>query len=179
MLDNYHSYLLSEKAVKSTYVPYYVKWVVNCYSFLNIPDSVRINGDQKNQFLSHMAKSHEDWQVKQADNALRLFDYFLSRQLEAHASDSPDGRRDWISIDESMKKALRLRHMAYGTEKTYLFWLRSFRLFVREKDPAQLLGRDLQDFLSYLAVEKRCCFNPEPSAERHHISVPTHSWKEY
>ena len=33
------------------------------------------------QFLSEMAKRHEDWQVKQADTALRLYDYYLSKNV--------------------------------------------------------------------------------------------------
>jgi integron integrase len=53
-----------------------------------------------------------------------------------------------------MRTAIRLRHLAYSTEKTYLLWLRSFRAFIEGKDPAQLMGKDLQDFLSHLAVEK-------------------------
>ena len=34
-------------------------------------------------------------------------------------------------------------------------WVRSFRAFVNDKEPQQLEGRDLQDFLTHLAVEKR------------------------
>lgn len=102
-----------------------------------------------------MAKEFEDWQVKQADTALRFYDYFLSRQLKTPAEVSPGESTDWIFIEKKMQDALRLRHLAYATEKTYLLWLRSFRAFLKEKLPAQLLGYDLQDFLSYLAVEKK------------------------
>ncbi|MEW6214422.1 MAG: hypothetical protein AB1478_04340 [Nitrospirota bacterium] len=73
MLEKFRDYLLSKGTIKSNYVPYYVKWAADCYSFLNVPDTTRINSDQKKQYLSHMAKSHEDWQVKQADTALRLY----------------------------------------------------------------------------------------------------------
>ncbi|MEW6586274.1 MAG: hypothetical protein AB1442_11775 [Nitrospirota bacterium] len=78
MLNNFESYLLRKGTIKSNYVPYYLKWVADCYSFLNIPISDRINGDQRMKFLDDLAKRHEDWQVKQADAALRLYDYFLS-----------------------------------------------------------------------------------------------------
>ncbi len=72
--------------MKPKYIPHYIKWVSNCYSFLNIPSTTRINIDQKKQFLSHMAKTHEDWQVKQADTALRLYDFFLSKGLKTLCS---------------------------------------------------------------------------------------------
>jgi hypothetical protein len=158
MLNNFRDYLLSERAAKANYVPYYVKWVGDCYSFLNISDASRLSSDQKNQFLSHMAKSYEDWQVKQADTALRLHDYFLSRQQKAPASKSNDSDSDWLSVEEKMRTALRLRHLAYSTEKTYLLWLRSFRAFIKEKDPVQLLEngydiRTIQELLGHANLQ--------------------------
>lgn len=155
MLNNYRSFLVSKETIKPNYIPYYLKWVGDCYSFLNISDSTRLNNDQKRQFLSHMEKSYEDWQVKQADVALRLYDYFLSQHSGSPSVALTGEDGDWKSIKENMRKALRLRHLAYSTEKTYLLWLASFRAFVKEKVPAQLLGRDIQAFLSYLAVERK------------------------
>ena len=54
-----------------------------------------------------------------------------------------------------MRKALRLRQKSLSTERTYLMWVRRFQGFIGEKSPAGLTGRDVQDFLSYLAVEKK------------------------
>jgi len=54
-----------------------------------------------------------------------------------------------------MREALRLRHRSLSTEKTYLSWLRSFKAYVEQKEPYQFNGRDLQDFLSHLAVDKK------------------------
>jgi len=153
MLNYFRQYLLSETTVKTNYVPYYVKWVGDCYSFLDIADTTPLSAEQKNHFLSHMAKSYEDWQVKQADAALRLFIFFLCRRLKKPSTEYA-GDGDWLSVEEKMRTAMRLRHLAYSTEKTYLLWLRSFCAFIKEKNPAQLVGKDLQDFLSHLAVEK-------------------------
>ena len=155
MLDNYNDYLIHKASVKANYVPYYLKWVADCYSFLNVPDTTRINSDQKNQYLSDLAKSCEDWQVKQADTALRLYDYFLSQGADQFSAGTHALRQNWEALAAKMQEALRLRHMSYSTEKTYLGWLRGFRSYLNDKDPAVLEGRDLQDFLSHLAVEKK------------------------
>jgi len=155
MLDNYNDYLIHKASVKANYVPYYLKWVADCYSFLNVPDTTRINSDQKNQYLSDLAKSCEDWQVKQADTALRLYDYFLSQGVDQSSAGTHALGQDWKALEAKMQEALRLRHMSYSTEKTYLGWLRGFRSYLNDKDPAVLEGRDLQDFLSHLAVEKK------------------------
>jgi hypothetical protein len=126
MLDNFRDYLLAEQRVKANHVPYYLKWVGDFYSFLDVPASARITNDQRARFLSHMAKSYEDWQVKQADTALRLYDYFLSRQLKTPVPKSDSEGSDWASARERIKTALRLRHLSYATEKNYLLWVRSY-----------------------------------------------------
>jgi hypothetical protein len=102
-----------------------------------------------------MGKRHEDWQVKQADTALKLYDYFLSKAISPTTGEPSSGQENWRLLEESMRDALRLRHRSRSTEKTYLIWLRSFKGFVPQKQPEELSGRDLQDFLSHLAVEKR------------------------
>jgi integrase len=57
--------------MKEKYVPYYLKWVADCYGFLDEPMDNFLNIDQKQGFLRHLSRNHEDWQVKQADYALR------------------------------------------------------------------------------------------------------------
>lgn len=102
-----------------------------------------------------MAKRHEDWQVKQADTALRLYDYFLSKSFSPKSEELSSHEERWKLLEEKMREALRLRHRSLSTEKTYLIWFRNFRVLVGEKEPGELQGRDLQDFLSHLAVEKK------------------------
>lgn len=79
MLRAFESFVGKKGAIKSQYVPFYIKWVSDCYHFLEQPLSNHLNSQQRSGFLSHMGKRHEDWQVKQADTALRMYDYFLSR----------------------------------------------------------------------------------------------------
>lgn len=155
MLRAYEAFLTKKGSAKPQYVPYYLKWVSDCYSFLNEPLSNRLNSDQKKEFLSDMAKQYEDWQVKQADTALRLYDYFLSKSFSPKSEEPSSHEEKWKLLEERMREALRLRHRSLSTEKTYLIWLRGFRGFVGQIDPHELKGRDLQDFLSHLAVEKK------------------------
>jgi integron integrase len=154
MLNSFKEYISKKGSVKSQYIPFYLKWVAACYAFLDVSDSARIDSDRKKQFLTHMAKTHEDWQVKQADAALRLYQYFLA-QSEKGSQPEGEATPEWSSIEEKMREALRLRHRSYSTEKTYMTWLRSFRQFVRGRTPEQISGQQLQDFLSYIAVDKR------------------------
>ena len=109
----------------------------------------------KDQFLNEMAKNHEEWQVRQADYALRLYDFFLSRNGKEPPAGSSNREEEWARVEEEACKALRLRQRSLATEKTYLSWLRQFRGFTATKLPQDLDGIDLQNFLTHLAVERR------------------------
>jgi len=153
MLNKFKEYLLKQGNVKPNHIPYLIKWVGNFYSFLKIADTNLITAEHKNQYLFHLSKTHEDWQVNQADTALRLYNYFLSQENNLPIP-SDSSIKDWCAIEEKLIEALRLRHRSYSTEKTYKTWVRSFRLFLNHKEPLTLEGKDLQTFLSHLAVDK-------------------------
>jgi len=78
MFEAYRQFLLRKASVKTQHIPFYLKWVSDCYGYLNTPADSRLSSEQKNQFLSHMVKSHEDWQVKTGRcsfETLRLFSF--------------------------------------------------------------------------------------------------------
>lgn len=156
MLEPFKNFLSLKGKVNDKYIPFYLKWVTEGYRFLDIPLTQPITNEQKSQFLKRLSKNHEDWQVNQADNALRLYGYFLSSQQ----SDKSDGIQetlinDWKAVEKKTIEAIRLRHRSYSTEKTYIAWLRQFQGFVKSKELKNLDGKDIQDFLSYLAVERK------------------------
>lgn len=49
---------------------------------------------------------------------------------------------------------LRAKHYAYRTEKTYFFRIRRFILFHGKKHPADMGTKQIQEFLTHLAVER-------------------------
>jgi len=154
-LTGFQRYLESKSAVNKKNVPYYARWVSSCYTFVKQPLSDVLTPDRKQDFLKQFAKNHEDWQVKQAEAALRLYDYYLSGLQSPANAASLESKTKWDVIETNARNAMRLRHMSYSTEKTYLMWLRSFCGFVGGKPPDDLTVSDMQQFLSYLAVERK------------------------
>ncbi|HWR58284.1 MAG TPA: integron integrase [Thermodesulfovibrionales bacterium] len=75
--------------------------------------------------------------------------------MKTEADKAPAQAKDWLIVEERTRAALRLRHRSLSTEKTYLLWIRQFRGFVKDRQPFSLDGKDIQAFLSYLAVERR------------------------
>lgn len=154
MLTNFKDYLIQKSLVKEKYILFYLKWVSDCYSFLNESDSRILSQERKQAFLEYLSKTHQDWQIKQADNALRLYSYFLSEK-SASSENLSDSEKEWQSLEVKTRNALRLKHRSYSTEKTYLIWLHAFGDFVKKKTISRLTTEDIQNFLSWLAVERK------------------------
>ncbi len=160
MLGDFAEYLTRKAFIQDKYVPYYVKWVSYCYSFFERPDNTPLTQDQVHHYLTHISKTKEDWQVRQAEAALRLYGYFLSSESAVMTDSTEAGialkaKDQWAAAEKSMQDALRLRHRSYSTEKTYIGWMRAFRTYITGKDPAALEIEDMQNFLSSLAVDRR------------------------
>jgi len=155
MNDRYafRNFLQAHRQYKSDTIHYMIKRVFDCYHFLDLPREEPLSPELKNRYLAHLAKSHEEWQVKQADTAIRLYRFFLSKNKTPPAKRTiPD---IWQELEEKMREALRLRHRSQSTEKTYCNWLCNFASFLKYPEPGPLKADELQAFLSHLAVERR------------------------
>lgn len=163
MLEQFQRYLSENARFKAKYIPYYVKWVAGCYAHAGESAERPIGSEQKQEFLMEISKSYEDWQVKQADYALRMYNFFLSRQGKPSLSSS-GLENEWRILENATRKALRLRHRSLSTEKSYLIWLRQFRGFIASKSPQELEGTEIRDFLTYLAVERKVSSSTQSQA---------------
>lgn len=78
----------------------------------------------------------EDWQKAQWGDALKwYFDVLVAKDRSGPA----------------LKSAIRRRHLAYTTEKSYMGWLRRFEAFLYPMDAMRAEPSDVVRFLSYLA----------------------------
>jgi len=63
-----------------------------------------------------------------------------------------------------VRDCLRLRQMAFSTEKVYCHWIRYFIHQQRIRNPAEMDGEKLTDFLTFLAVERKVSPNTQNQA---------------
>ncbi len=158
MLGEFGDYLARKARLNEKYIPYYINWVSYCYDFLNQPDNAPLTSDQLQNYLNHISRTREDWQVKQAETALRFYGHYLSsagNSADNVESGAAGDDSSWLTLEKRIRDALRLRHRSYSTEKTYINWIRSFRGFSGEIRPSELAVSDMQNFLSSLAVDRR------------------------
>jgi hypothetical protein len=55
---------------------------------------------------------------------------------------------------DKVRDAIRLKHYAYSTEKTYVYWTKHFILYHNKRYPLEMGEKEISEFLTYLAVEK-------------------------
>src|SRR5258708_1278539 len=56
---------------------------------------------------------------------------------------------------DQVRRKIRLLHYSPRTEKTYVFWIRYFILHMDKRHPDAMGAREVSDFLSYLATERK------------------------
>ncbi len=54
-----------------------------------------------------------------------------------------------------VREVIRTNQFSYSTEKTYVNWIYRFIVFHDKRHPNDMAGKEIADFLSYLAVERK------------------------
>jgi len=161
-LQQFGEFLLKAQLVKEKAAPYCVRWVRR---FLARPASNGPVADQVRRFCEDLERDGacQDWQVRQAEHALRLyFVNFLDRADWHHrpqtAGVDERGRTNPLAALEELRLRLRTRHYSYRTECSYADWVRRFLAYVAERRQAPHPRVDsavVRDYLTYLAVRQQ------------------------
>jgi len=61
----------------------------------------------------------------------------------------------WVFVFDQLQIEIKLRHYSPKTLKAYRSWIRRFQTFTKSKDYQLLTQKDVVDFLSDLAIEKK------------------------
>jgi len=154
MIQQYAVYLKEVHRIEDRLIPYYLKWIKEAYGHSRTSFKIPITEAAKDSYLTYSSNQREDWQLKQADESIRLYTHFLHVSAETPLLDRP-ALEDWREFGKEMVRVLRLRKRSIRTERTYLQWLRQFYRFMKGKRPSELNGQDVVNFLSHLAVDRK------------------------
>jgi integron integrase len=163
-MERFQKYILSKQLVSEKKAPYYVSWVTRCYQFCGKQPGETVFPEEINRFLRNLSKFKEEWQVKQAGEAMDLF-LFFSRQMKNRREEKtvPAGSK-WGETEDELVRMLRLKQRALRTEKTYLFWVRDFQRYWKGAEPENLNTQHVKDYLSHLAVNRRVARSTQSQA---------------
>jgi integron integrase len=65
---------------------------------------------------------------------------------------------------EQVRNAIRVKHYALNTERSYLPWIKQFISFHKKKHPSSMGGREIGAFLTHLAVNRNVAANTQNQA---------------
>ena len=171
---SYAEFLKENKLAEGHRIPYYVRWVE---AFARHCGGKRQNltWDAIGSFLSKLASGGkvEDWQIRQADDSLRI--YATCYLPQVHGMDLSDcsarysipaepGPGSWQLVDEALCAASRLRHQSASTEKTYSGWVRQFARYVSHRSPVSITSSDVKNFLTHLATQRKVAASTQNQA---------------
>jgi integron integrase len=160
-LQEFGEFLLKAQLVRPAAGPYVVRWVRR---FLSRPASDDALTDQVRGFCEELERTgSEDWQVRQADQALRIyFANFLKRTdwqwRPASTVVDEQGRTSPLAALDQVRMRVRTRHYSYRTECTYVDWVRRFLKYAAEQQGVphpRVESEIVRDYLTHLAVRDR------------------------
>jgi integron integrase len=154
-MKQFKDYLTVKRIVPEIKLPYYVSWVSKFYAFCDKTPGDEISSSEVDRFLKHMAKSREDWQIKQAKEAIELYGFINRRASGPLGNRTMESDKKWKSVAEETVRMLRLKQRSLSTEKTYMGWLRDFYRFCNTTPPHALEESHLRDYLTHLAVNRK------------------------
>lgn len=174
-MDGFQSFLECKQIVPPKQVPFHVRWVRKFLAFSQVQPGKPATKEDTLRFLRHLARTCEDWQVRQAEEAIRLFYYHRAMQERPGPAEDQGPKAAWRHLSDEMKRGLLLRHRSRSTLKLYLYWLGLFERFLNGKLPAELTGEDIRDFMSHLAVERHVAASTQnQSLQRPCFLLPAH-----
>lgn len=65
---------------------------------------------------------------------------------------------------DQLRHHMRSKRLAYRTEKTYIMWIKDFIIYHQKKHPKELGPAEVDQYLSYLAVQRSCSVNTQKTA---------------
>ena len=161
-LQQFGEFLLRARLVPERQAPYIVKWVRRFLRTESGGDSLAERVETFRDSLER-AGTWSDWQVQQAERAIRLYFVNFLKRVDWGARPTrvaldEEGRVDTLAAMGELRRRLRVRHYSYRTEATYADWCRQFLAYAaqRANGPRPIVDAELvRDFLAHLALERR------------------------
>ena len=78
-----------------------------------------------------------------------------------------------------VRDKIRLKHYSISTEKTYVHWIKHYILFHNKKHPIEMQKREIEEYLTFLATEKRVSPTTQNKAFNAIFFIQRSSWNRY
>ena len=165
-LAKFGEYLLKERIVNEKHAPYYVRWVRRFLAEVPPKGDISLE-DRMGIFADNLKGNVEDWQVVQAERAIRVYfsNFAGGSGWKDSQTTSPlvdqNGCVKRLDVIAAARRLMQLRHYSYRTEQTYVFWIGRFFDHLTERESSEMKDQcivdsaRIKDFLARLAIKDR------------------------
>ncbi len=154
-MQEFKAYLLARRLTTPKAVDFYLHWVHQLYRFSRKEVGEDVAKQDIEDYLKHLSKKNEAWQVVQAAQAIKLYQFFEKRNKTAATINILGSDAQWKAVADDMRNMLRLMHRSHRTERAYIGWVRRFYRFLDGLSPHALDSAHVMDFMTQLAVEQK------------------------
>lgn len=167
-LSRFGEYLLKQHLVPEHQARFHVMWVRKFLAQApQVPAPALEVRLRQFQDMLEAQGNYADWQIAQAERALRLFYHNFKNERAWQTPPSTltaldsEGACSRPATVEAMRTLLRTKHYSYSTESTYIAWVQRFFNYLREtghnegEDRYRVTGDRVRDFLAYLATRRQ------------------------
>lgn len=164
-LSRFGEHLLRRQLVGSSKAQFYVRWVR--MFLLEVPEEAsRSLQERLTEFLERLKRGgREDWQVEQAERAIRLYFHNFQDQTKWHSAGAAkvrpaaDGSVASVEVLAAMRDQLRLKQYSYRTEQTYADWVERFFRYLDDAAGGKsarhvVTAPRIKDFLAWLVLRR-------------------------
>jgi hypothetical protein len=152
-LRRFADHLRKTTSFKPKVLDWYQKWVREFATFSSEHRLSPWEESALKAFLEDQQTTLEEWQLRQARDAIERYRRFRLREHQRTSQDPPVPGT-WDSAIIALREELRLQQKSLRTEKTYVHWARDFSRSLSAGTPGVVDQRDVRSYLTELAVTR-------------------------
>ncbi|MCD4780635.1 MAG: tyrosine-type recombinase/integrase [Candidatus Omnitrophica bacterium] len=168
LLPEFQFFLQQKKLAAPKHIPFLAAWVRQCLGFSETP----LDEKRMERFVAHLQTLPQikNWQIQQAQVAIKLYlHHFLKKNKDGtnKFSDKTESStaQTFPQMLQTTRQWIRLKHYSPKTEKNYLLWIKRFFYYIHQTKPGQAFDqKDVKNYLSYLAVERKVASSTQNQA---------------
>ncbi len=155
---NFEEFLKNNKFIPSKHSKFYQVWVEKFISYYQ-KDFKAVKYRNIKDFLDKLdSEGKEDWQIRQAYKAIKVFlEDFMGLMIDFNEDSENKSKNIPVKYPKTWKEAfskfineIRFQHLAYSTEKTYRSWIRRFIGFCNNARPEEIDSSHVKKYLVHL-----------------------------
>ena len=97
-MQEFRNYLVSIRFVTKKQSHIYQLWVKNLYDFISKSPGSDVTNEDIDKYIKSITKHKQDWQVQQAQEAIRVYMHYKNRPAEPRVGANDSIKAQWRSV---------------------------------------------------------------------------------